>query len=209
MARWKPKPVGVASEGLYVAKVISTKFIGETVTYGRKRGDVQEFVFRVRDKGKRRDIHIQFPMTMDERSNFYALLVALGLDLEKVMEDGVDPDTFVGKKVNVRVFHTHGGKFANVKCLPPTPKLAESDDEPEPEPIPELTPEPKSEEPKFEPYRGCCEYGDCTNERRPDSTFCDRHFRGICDYGNCKNNRASDGGKFCTEHTWQADGSEV
>lgn len=135
------KSVGVAREGRYVAKIVSTDYLGPKVMYGRTREMVQRFVFRVVDEGRRFDIPERFPMTFDERSNFHDLLVALGLDVKKLEHDGwVDPETFVGKKINVRVFDTL--KHSNVKCLPPTPELTlptpeldAPDPEPDPEPV--------------------------------------------------------------------------
>jgi len=105
MALWKPKPKGIADEGIYIATIVSTKHVGDKKTqFGVKR-DWQDFVFRITQAdGELRDIHQGFPMTINRTSNF------------------VDPDTFVGRTLNVSVYHTGAGNglHANIKPLPPT-----------------------------------------------------------------------------------------
>src|ERR1019366_3730835 len=139
--QWKPKPKGVAPEGLYQARILSTKYLGDKKTkYGVKR-DVQAFVFRVQDGAEEKDIHDAYPMSVHETSNFRKLLIALSISPAYVEKNGIYPDDFVGKLVNIQVFHktTRGVLHANVIPLPPTPK-----------------PEPESD------FVICLE-GDCTN----------------------------------------------
>jgi hypothetical protein len=123
MALWKPKPKGIAEEGLYVATIQSTQYVGDKKTqFGVKR-DWQDFVFRITQAdGELRDIHQGFPMTINRTSNFVQLLRALGISIEHVEKHGVDPDTFVGRTLNVSVYHTGAGNglHANIKPLPPT-----------------------------------------------------------------------------------------
>ena len=122
MAIWKPKILGLAAAGLYVATIHSTKHLGDVRTvYGVKK-DVQQFVFRIKQPdGVLRDIHEQYPMTLDGRSNFRKLLIALDISIEQVQRYGIDPNRFVGRTLNVAVFHkTENAKHANVTPLPPT-----------------------------------------------------------------------------------------
>jgi hypothetical protein len=116
-----------------VATIHSTKYIGDAPTrYGIKH-DVQAFVFRIKQAdGELRDIHETYPMTLDPRSNFYKLLIALGISIESVKRRGVDPDKFVGKTLKISVYHkTEGAKHANVTPLPLT---AVVDGDPDPQP---------------------------------------------------------------------------
>jgi hypothetical protein len=126
MAKWNPKPIGVAKVGLYMATIHSTKYIGDAPTrYGPKH-DVQAFVFRIKQAdGELRDIHEQYPMTLDPRSNFVKLLNALDISVEYVRRNGIDPDNFVGKTLKVSVYHkTDKAKHANVTPLPATALVA-------------------------------------------------------------------------------------
>jgi hypothetical protein len=169
MALWKPKPKGIAEQGLYVATIQSTQYVGDKKTQFGVKKDWQDFVFRItQSDGELRDIHQGFPMTINKTSNFVQLLRALGISIEHVEKHGVDPDTFVGRTLNIAVYHTGAGNglHANVKPLPPTETPKE----------PESEPEPTNNWQCHGLHRGGPER--CLNARNEGSMFCGVHQEG-------------------------------
>lgn len=116
---FKPKPIGLANEGLHTATIIATNHIGSTKTqFGDK--DMQQFVFSVHQRGDDGilqvvEIHQQYHRST-HRSTLARLLGALGISLAYVDEHGIDFDDLIGRTLTINVIHVTNtkGKHANV-----------------------------------------------------------------------------------------------
>ena len=122
---FKPKPLGLANEGLHTAKIIATNHVGTIKTqYGDK--DMQQFVFSIKqcddfDQQKHVvEIHQQYHRST-HRSTLTKLLIALGISVAYVDENGIDFDDLVGRTLTINVIHitnAKGVKHANVFPVP-------------------------------------------------------------------------------------------
>jgi len=121
---FKPKPIGLANEGLHTATIIATNHVGTVKTqYGDK--DMQQFVFSVKhrdDDGQTHivEIHQQYHRST-HRSTLTKLLVALGISVAYVDQNGINFDDLVGRTLTINVIHitnAKGVKHANVFPVP-------------------------------------------------------------------------------------------
>jgi hypothetical protein len=157
---FKPKPHGLAREGLHFATIISTAHIGNIKTreYGTK--DMQQFIFSIRQGDENGDaqtveIHQQYHRSTYKTATLVKLLAALGISVAHVNERGIDFDSLVGRTLNVLVTHKTDAKgvtHANVHPLPLRQREREQSSTAVAQRVDEI-----------DPACRVCDYGDCTN----------------------------------------------
>lgn len=116
-----PDPVGVCPEGLPWVTIRTFTIIGNKNTqYGPKK-DVVRFDLRVNVDGKEYKIDPDYPLSINAKSNFRKLLVALKISPDSVATGGLDLNDLVGRAFNGHVYHRVAGNVTHVGIIPLPP----------------------------------------------------------------------------------------
>jgi hypothetical protein len=106
-----------------------TSHVGIVKTqYGDK--DMQKFVFSVKQFDEENtpqtvEIHQQYYRSTHKTATLVKFLTALDINIDDVNQNGIDFETLIGKKLQIRVLHhvdAKNVKHANVLSIPPRRK---------------------------------------------------------------------------------------